>query len=444
VRPLQLLKNAGRLSLVILPVLTAGCLTVRLPSVEIQKAGEKKPLTWQEMVETSLQHNPDLLRARAARKSGLWSRNIAAGDYLPSVNGVVNRTRTTVPLSDEASNQLEVNLEANQNIFSGFDTTGKTVKAQKDYAAAQWAYRETSADVRFRLRSAYIELLRFNRLVGVTERIAERRKQNAELIYLRYEAGRENLGSSLRAQAILERALFGLRQTERRIESQSLRLAREMGGDFSLPLPVEGDMEVMVSGAPAAEPDYARLAMKTPQVKRLLKNAEAAKAAMISAQSVIWPRVDGNYQFIQSGERHSELQKEFFLGLRASVPFFNGGKNVQGILKAKADYDAARAAAKNVRDETIARLSEAWVQFVDAVEFVVVSKKFLEASLKRSEIVHAQYSSGLTDFQEFDIAEQDLANSEIDYVQSLRDALIQHANWELVTGLTLEDVPHAA
>ncbi|HXV27492.1 MAG TPA: TolC family protein [bacterium] len=443
-RLLGLRKNAGFVPVILLPVFAAGCLTVRLPTINIQKEEEKKALTWQDMVETAREHNPDLRRARAERKSGFWSRNIAAGDYLPSVNGVLDRTRRTTPSSDEAQNQFGVNLEANQNLFSGFDTTGKTLQAQKDYGAAQWAYRETSAAVRFRLRSAYVELLKFNRLQKVNERIVDRRAQNAELIHLRYEAGRENLGSDMRAQAILDRAHFGLRQTERRIESQSLRLAREMGSDFAIPLPVEGDMDWMIPEVPAGQPDYTELALNTPQVKRLIKNAESAKAAVISAQSVIWPRVDGTYDYIQSGERPSKLEKEYVLGLRASLPLFNGGKNVQGIMKAKADYDAARQAAANSRDEAIARLSEAWTQYIDAVESVQVTKAFLEASLKRSEIIRAQYSSGLTDFQEFDIAEQELADSEIAYVESLRDALIQQANWELAIGLTLEDFVHAA
>jgi len=85
------------------------------------------------------------------------------------------------------------------------------------------------------------------------------------------------------------------------------------------------------------------------------------------------------------------------------------------------------------------QLSEAWTQFADAVELVDVRMKFLEAARKRSEIVRAEYETGLVNFQDFDIVEQDIADSEKNYVESLASVLVQQANWELVKGSTLED-----
>ena len=121
------------------------------------------------------------------------------------------------------------------------------------------------------------------------------------------------------------------------------------------------------------------------------------------------------------------------------LPFFNGGKNVNAIRKAKADYDAAQAAAVSARDEAVAQLADAWVKYVDAVELILILKKFLEASQKRAEIVRAEYASGLMSFQDFDTAEQEQNNSENDYVQGLADVLNAQANWEMIRGKTLED-----
>ena len=121
------------------------------------------------------------------------------------------------------------------------------------------------------------------------------------------------------------------------------------------------------------------------------------------------------------------------------IPFFNGGKNVNAIRKAKADYDAARAIAVSARDEAIALLADAWVKYANAVDNIAVRKKFLEASMKRAEIVRAEYASGLMTFQDFDTAEQEQSNSENDYVQSLADVSKAQANWEMIRGKTLED-----
>jgi outer membrane protein TolC len=122
-----------------------------------------------------------------------------------------------------------------------------------------------------------------------------------------------------------------------------------------------------------------------------------------------------------------------------SVPFFNGGKNVEGIFKAKADYLAAEEAAVSQRDETVAKLAEAWAFYADAIEDVDVKRKFLVASRKRAEIIRVQYTTGLAGFQDFDIAEQENADSERNYVESLANALVQQANWEQIKGESLEE-----
>ena len=57
-------------------------------------------------------------------------------------------------------------------------------------------------------------------------------------------------------------------------------------------------------------------------------------------------------------------------------------------------------------------------------------------------MVRTQYTTGLTDFQTFDIAEQALADSERAYVQSLADVLVQEAEWTLAIGGTLEEARH--
>ncbi len=423
----------------ILPLaLVTSCATVKLPPAHIQKTPQELSMTWKELVSSALEKNPDLLAAREAMQSGKYSRNIAAGDYLPKAEGTLDRGRSRTA-SFQEDNNLSAGVTVTQNFFSGFETTGNTLQAQKEFQSFRWAYSEASAGTRFRLRSAYIELLKLEKRGDVDRRVAERRKQNSELIRLRYDAGREHIGSSMKADAIVGQAFFEIRQTGRQMKTQSLNLGKEIGGEFNDSLHIKEDLEVLVPKTGDPQPDFEDLANRTPTVQRLIKEAEAAKAAILTAQSEVWPKLDGTYEYANSGDRAANLKKESFLGLKVSVPFFEGGQNVYGILKARADYKAARDAAKSSRDAKITELSSAWARFEDAVELVEVQKKFLEAGRKRSEIIKEQYSSNLSTFQEFDSAEQDLANSEKNYVQSLADALLEQANWQFTRGLTLED-----
>ena len=117
---------------------------------------------------------------------------------------------------------------------------------------------------------------------------------------------------------------------------------------------------------------------------------------------------------------------------------------MQGILESNADYKAALEAARSARDAQIAVLSQRWNEFRDAWELVSVKRSFLEAARQRAEIVHAQYTTGLATFQDFDIAEQELADSEKAYVQTLADVLTGEAGWNSALGKPLEEVHDAA
>lgn len=421
-------------------IFIVGCATVQLPEIEIGSQESEATLTWENIALEALHNNPDLKSAKYEVDSAARTRDIEAGDFFPSAAGEMGRSSRAS--GGNVTNNVNLGLTAEQTFFKGFTTTGKVISADKKLQAARFNYESTSANVRLKLRQAFIQLLKLERLLDVGRGIENRRKQNAEMIELRYEAGREHLGSSLRALAIAERASLVVRQTKRQIESQSIRLQREMGSSFKIKIRAGGLLEKMLPAFPHETQNYPDLAKRVPGVKQSVKIAESYKAAIIAAQGSLWPQIDGFAQISSSGESRPEMKKETLLGLGISMPFFNGGKNVSAIRKAKADYESARETARSARDEAIAQLADAWTKFLDAVDQVKVSEDFLMAGRKRAEIVRAEYEAGLVNFQDFDIVEQDYANSEIDYVESLANALTKEADWQFAKGTTLEEVFH--
>ena len=356
--------------LIIGVVLLGGCVTVRLPGLYVRHSSEAETLTWTKVVRTAVQLNPDLVSARYVVTASARSRDIAAADYLPSVSGDLQRSVSRSSFSGGGSgnsgggsggggprDNLALDLVGTQSLFNGFGTTGNVLKASKDLGAAKLTYVITSAGVRNQLLLAYIDVLRWNSLLKVDQMIADRRKKNSEMVRLLYESGRENLGASMRVEALSDQAVYYAQQAERHIESQSIRLIRETGGEFALPVTIDDSLEKMIAKTSIKTPRYAEIAEKTPQVRRLIKVAESLKAVMITAQSSLWPQIDGSLDYGKSGQRASQLSPEHFLGIKMSIPFFNGGKNVNAIRKAKADYEAARSLAVSARNEVVAQLA---------------------------------------------------------------------------------------
>jgi outer membrane protein TolC len=318
------MKHSEKLFLItLMALLLGGCLAVHLRKAQIKHANEPQILTWDSLVRQALSLNPDLQAARYLVTSSARSRDIAFGDYLPSFEGDLQRSVSRNGFSgggDNASggtgggsalrDNLSLDLMGSQTLFNGFGTTGSFLKARKDLDSVKFQYIVTSANVRNALKLAYIDVLKWNRLWTVNQGILERRKQNAEMVRLRYEAGRENLGSALRAEALAAQAAFDVQAAERYIGSQTLRLARESGGEFILPVTIRDSLEQLIPAAVIMEPDYAEIAENLPQVQQLIKAAEAAKANVVAVQSAVWPQVDGTMDYGNSGERVSNLKSK--------------------------------------------------------------------------------------------------------------------------------------
>ncbi len=418
----------------------SGCLGVKLQELQIRHAAGSEALGWKQVAREAAANNPDLHEARFQVESAARSRDIALSEYLPSAEGSLDRSYSRTSGTGPSQDGLGLGLTVTQPLFTGLRITGDFLKARRDLEAEEYAYLDTSAQVRFRLRSVYIDLMRLERLLETFRNIEERRKKNADLIQLRYEAGREHLGSSLRARAIAGQAAFDVRQTERLIQSQSMRMSRELGGDFIVPFHAEGDLEALTPKLSAEEPDFSKLAEKNPRVQQALKTAEGLKAGVLSAQGELWPQAEGVYAYGNSGETASGLRDDSFLGLRVSVPLFEGGSNIQGIRRAKSDFSGSMAAARSLRDETAVQQAEAWMALRNAVDAVEVRRRFLEASIERSDIIRSQYTTGLVNYQDFDLAEQDLSDSQKNYVEALAAALVREAEWDFSKGLTLEEL----
>lgn len=440
---MKLFKNNQIAILLIVLVALSGCLNIRLPKVIITREGFREKLTWVRVVQEALRHNPDLEKARLDVKAASLGRDIAFGDYLPSVDASMTRSHTKpTAASSKPTESQSYELEASHALFTGFRTTAEFLKAKRELESAKFNYQVTSSNVRFSLRSAFVEVIKQKRLLDVNQKIAKRKRQNADMIDLRYEAGREHQGSLLRAQAIYQQANFEVSQTGRKIESKSLLLGRYIGGNFMTPFPVDGELEEMFNQITGAKPDFTALAEKVPQVQTLVKTAESLKAAVVSAGSTVLPQVSGTYSYGYAGQRFDSLRDNASISVTASVPLFNGGKNIEAIQKAQMEYRVALQRAESARNQAISDLSDIWSGLEDAKEFVGVRWKFLEAARKRADIVRAQYEAGLINYQDFDTTEQELSGAEQSYIQSLSDALTQEANWNLVQGNTLEDAVH--
>ncbi|MBN1794034.1 MAG: TolC family protein [Candidatus Omnitrophica bacterium] len=400
-------------------------------------AAAEETLGWDDCVKEALENNPDLIAAREKVVQSRADKNASISDALPQISSQLSDKKSRTAGSKE-STTYAYSVSGQQLLFDGFKTTSNIHAAVKSLDAEEYNYLVTSSNIRLYLKTAFSGLLRAQALISLTEEIAKRRKENLELVQVRYEAGREHKGAVLTAQADLAQAEFEVAQAKRNLILVQQELAKELGRDKKTPIRIEGDF--MIEESDTSKPDCEALADTTPLLKELIAKKEVARFNVTAAKAEFFPEVYLSGSF---GRSHSNWPPEddtWTAGLTVSLPVFEGGNRVFQLRKAKSQLVQAQANERSGRDGVIYTLEKTWKDFQDAIETVAVKKRFLEAGLERAEISNAQYSAGLTSFDDWIIIENNLVSAKKAYLDAQENVLTAEAYWLQAKGETLEYV----
>ena len=402
--------------------------------------GAEPVMTWDECVREALQNQPELISAQEKIKQYRADKFTAESWALPQISADLSGKKSSATSESDVkttTKNYSYGLTGKQLLFDGFKTLNDIGAASATVRSAEYDYEVTSSDVRLNLRTAFVGLLKAQELVSITEDIAARRKQNLELVKLRYQAGREHQGSLLTAEADLAQAEFEVKQAKRNVALAQRQLIKELGRRKFSPLEVKGGFTP--ENKDRTRPDFEAIAENTPFLKELIAKKEAVRLGLKSAKADFFPQVYLNGSLGQSSsEWPVEGGEQWSAGVSLSFPLFEGGSRIAKVSKARAELNQAQADERSGRDSVIYSLEDAWTQFQDAMDKISVQKKYLEAAEERAKIANAQYSTGLISFDDWIIIEDNLVSSKKSFLDSQANMLVSEAGWIQAKGGMLE------
>lgn len=390
--------------------------------------------TWQVCLEEAKKNNPSLISAAEGINQEKAGKAITASSLYPQVSADVDASKAES--EDKTTDSYSYGASAQQLVFDGFKTVNNVNAAKQNLAAARQNYRFTSSDVRLKLRTAFVNLLKAQELSQVTADIVKIRRDNLMLITLRYESGLEHKGALLTAEANLAAANFELSQAKRNIEFAQRQLTKEMGRREFRSMFVRGDF--IIREAANEQPDFEELVKNNPLVLQAAARKNSASFGIKSAYANFSPRVSGTAAADKSSSHWPPQNEQWNAGLSLSMPIFEGGLRLAQVSQAQAKYNQAQADERSVRDTAIVNLEQAWAALKDAIGAVEVQSKALEASEERAKIAEAQYSVGFITFDNWIIIENDLVGTKKSYLDAQAGALFAEADWIKAKGETLE------
>lgn len=420
----------------------------------MNRAWADETLLWQECVKEAKNNHPDLLSALEKIKQARASKEITRSAYLPQLGFDASEITTkrpsfgtsgsSVDLISSSSNapannrntSYQFEATAQQLLFDGFKTSYDLSTAERNIVAAKYFYDVTSSNIRLRLRTAYVDLLSAQEYLKVTQEIEARRKQNLEMVKLRYEGGSEHKGSLMTSEADLAQASYNVAQAIRNIYLYQRQLTKELGRTNFVPMTAAGNFEVKDSARML--PNFENITETNPLLRQLIAQKEAAKFGVRSAYAQFFPQIYANGSMGNTNTRWPPDKNQYSIGTSITFPIFDGGNRFATVDKAKGALGQAAADERSGRDGVILTLANTWTQLQDAIDDVVVQKTALAAAQERAKIADAEYSIGFMLYDNWIIIENNLVSAEMTYINAQTAALVAEANWVQAKGGTLD------
>ena len=402
-------------------------------------AQAEEVLSWQDCIKEAAKNHPDLIAAEESIKESEAAKKITASTLYPQLNADLNASTAKTSSSttgSSAADNYNYGVTGTQLLFDAGKTINNVRGAAENIIAAKQSFRFTSSTVRLRLRDAFISLLKAQEALRITQEIFNIRRDNLQLITLRYQSGLEHKGALLTAEADLSNAQYKIDQAKRDVEVAQRQITKEIGREQFIPMQVQGDF--IVKDISKEKPDFTSIAKNHPSLQQLTAQKNAADFGIKSAYANFFPTLSGQAGANKSDTHWLPQNDQWNMGLSLSLPIFEGGLRTAQVAQAKALFNQLKENERSTRDGIIATLEQTWAALQDAEENVLVQEKQLVASQERSKIAQAQYSTGFIAFDNWTIIENNLVQAKQAFLDAEANSLFAEANWIQAKGETLD------
>jgi outer membrane protein TolC len=392
-------------------------------------------LSWQECFDRTVHNNIDLAVARLKLKEAEAALKSQRSVYYPDVSAKAGRSVSGSKTGSDNwvdSESLSASLNATYTIFDGFGNRARVTQTEAELYAEKANFDQTRSNVEYDLRKAFSDQIYAQKLLELTQNIAERRTDSARLVEMRYEGGREHKGSLLLKQAQLAEARYGVGEAQRSLDLARRKLASLMKQTTYSDFAVAGELR---TNEPPAGVSLDELARRTPSYHSAEADLKAAEQGFLITRSERFPKVTASASLTGSGEK--DIKNESWqTGIAVSLPIFTGGRLSQDIIVAGLKREQSRLNAEKTMLDLMNSLQTALNTYRNAYAAMSVQDAQLLAAETRADVARAQYQQGLISFQDWDTIENSLITAQRSWLSSRRASDQAEAAWKNSMGLS--------
>jgi len=367
----------------------------------------------------------------------------ARGNLLPTLqaNGQTseNWQQQTSPGIDRDSQELDLNLSANLNLFNGFADQSGIAAAEELRGAASEILNRQQQTTAFDTLSACVTLLIDQELVQVQDASLATEKELQQQIEAFYQAGSRSVTDLYRQQAATAQAEYDLLEARRNLQVAEFGLLQQIG----LEPPVAVDLQAPQHFELVSEEqtlnitvNYRQALENRPDLLAQQKQLIARRQQVRQARSGYLPSVD---LYAQTGTGYSSLDDDnsfssqlleengnASVGLSITIPIFDGDQTRTSVAQARINQSDASFELAKLRQQIgtevgqgLADLQKARLQNRVAASQLIYAQQAWEAA-------QARYQVGAATWVELSDARTSLVEAQTAEVEA-RYAVLQQS-----------------
>lgn len=343
----------------------------------------------QSVVQETLLSNPEVLARWRAYESSVSEMEAARGGYRPRGDVTLGAgiERRDDPILKKNYGRSSSSISLTQMLYDGFATRSEVGRLDHASKARLFELQDASESVGRDAALAYIDVLRYRRLVELAEENYVRHRAIFKQIEQRVQSSAGRQADLEQASGRLALAETNLLTETSNLHDVSARFQRLVG--YAPPEVMVSDLSVAngLPGDPAEAVQEAEA--NNPQIKAAVENVRAANYALAGKDAPFRPRVDfrlrhdlgENINGVTGG--HQQAVAELVLNYN----FYNGGSDVARQKQFLSDRDQAR----DLRDKACRDVRQTTVISYNDVRRIQEQLRFLEEHQRATEKVRDAY-----------------------------------------------------
>ncbi len=409
--------------------------TVRVQTAEPAPAPAPVPTTTlRDALVQAYGTNPDLAGERANQRANDENVPIARSQGRPGVSGTGSVTDSIYDTDSSAiapSRQMQLGLNLSQPIYSGGAVRNSVRAAVTRVDAGRANLRGTESDIFTQVVTAYVNVLRDESVVRLNQQNVHVLEVNLQATKDRFEVGDLTRTDVAQSEARLALAQSQLRNAEAQLIGSRETYIQVVGtppGVLAQPpeLPnLPADVQTAEQTALANNPFLEAAKLASNATRYDVSVARAGRLPQVSLG------VGGTYynylgsvgnQAIANGLSRDGLGTT--VGAQVTLPIFQGGRPAAQVRQAQARQAAAIETVTLTERGVIAQARSAYASYQSSLRVIEPSRVAVEANRLSLEGVRAENSVGTRTILDILNAEQELLNSQVQYVTAERDAYV--------------------